>query len=114
MFKDKIDIYMCLCSLLHQERIIGLARGHTKTKSWSLVVNHAQKSIIVSFNKMVKILPRVQKLNKIVNDSLQKFSTAEKNRKSFRHRERSKIGKDCQHTWKDLSGTTSWERLVVP
>ena len=55
----------------------------------------------------------MQKLNKIVNDWLKKFSTAEKNRKGFRRRERSKIGKDCQHTWKDLSGTTSRERLVV-
>ena len=30
-----------------------------------------------------------------------------KNHKGFRRRKRSKIGKDCQHTWKDLSGTTS-------
>ena len=55
----------------------------------------------------------MQKLKKIVNDWLKKFSTAEKNRKGFRRRERSKIWKDCQHTWKDLSGTTSRERLVV-
>ena len=49
-----------------------------------------------------------------MNDWLQKFSTAEKNRKGFKRRERSKIGKDCQHTWKDLSLTTSRERLIVP
>ena len=42
---------------------------------------------------------------------LQKFSTAEKNLKGFKRRERSKIGKDCQHTWKDLSLTTSRERF---
>ena len=29
---------------------------------------------------------------------LQNFSTAEKNRKGFRRPERTKIGKDCQHT----------------
>ena len=41
---------------------------------------------------------------------LQKFSTAEKNPKGS---ETIKIGKDCQHTWKDLSLTTSRE-LIVP
>ena len=51
---------MCLNSLLRQESIKGLARGHTKIKSWSLVVNDAQKvnNILYSFNKMVKILPQ--------------------------------------------------------
>ena len=48
-----------------------------------------------------------------MNDLLQKFSSAEKIRKGFKRRERSKIGKDCQHTWKDLSLTTSRERLIV-
>ena len=35
MLKDNIDI-MCLRSLLRQEGKKGLARGHTKIKSWSL------------------------------------------------------------------------------
>ena len=58
MLKDVIG--MCLRSLLRQERIKGLARGHTKIKSWSLVVNYAQKvnNIFYSFNKMVKVLPQ--------------------------------------------------------
>ena len=65
--------------------------------------------------KPIKILPQCKKLNKIMNNWLQKkFRTAEKNCKGFSSRERSKIGKDCQHTWKDLSLTTSWERLIVP
>ena len=43
---------------LPQERIIGLARGHSKIKSCSLVVNDAPKvnNILYSFNKIVKIL----------------------------------------------------------
>ena len=49
-----------------------------------------------------------------MNDWLQKFSTAEKNRKGFKRRERSQIWKDCQHTWEDLSLTTSRERLIIP
>ena len=55
IFKDKI---ICLHSLLLQERITGLARGYTKIKSWSLVVNDAQKlnNILYSFEKMVKLL----------------------------------------------------------
>ena len=54
MLKDEIDIYVCL----RQERIIGLAIGHSKIKSWSLVVIDAPKvnNILYSFNKMVKIL----------------------------------------------------------
>ena len=51
---------MCLRSLLLQERITGLARGHTKIKSGSLVVSDAQKlnNILYSFEKMVKLLPQ--------------------------------------------------------
>ena len=30
---------------MRQDRTIGLARGHTKIKSWSLVVNDAQKLV---------------------------------------------------------------------
>ena len=51
MLKDKIDIkdtgtydiHVCARSLLRQECIKGLARGHTRIKSWSLVVNNTQK-----------------------------------------------------------------------
>ena len=58
MLKDEIDIYVPVNSLLRQGHIKGLARGHTKIKSWSLVVSDAQKvnNILYSFNKMVKIL----------------------------------------------------------
>ena len=51
---------MCLCSLWRQGHVKGLARGHTKIKSWSLVVNDAQKvnNILYSLNKMVKALPQ--------------------------------------------------------
>ena len=55
MLKDNIDI-MCLHSLLRQERITGLARGHSKIKSWSVVVN--VNNILYSFQKMVKLLPQ--------------------------------------------------------
>ena len=55
----KIKYLICLRSLL-QERITGLARGYTKIKSWSLVVNDAQKlnNILYSFEKMVKLVPQ--------------------------------------------------------
>ena len=64
MLKNKIDI--CARSLLRQEGTIGLARGHTKIKSWSLIVNDAQKlnNILYSFNTMVKILPQHAEIEK--------------------------------------------------
>ena len=48
-------------------------------------------------------------MGQIREQLLQKFSTAEKNRKGSRSRERSKIGKDCQHTFVDLSLTNNRE-----
>ena len=65
-------------------------------------------------NKTIKTLPQRTEIEQNRERLLQKFSTAEKNCKGFKRRERSKIGKDCQHTWKDLSLTTSRERLIVP
>ena len=58
MLKDKIDYVTAF--FVAPNRIIGLARGDTKIKSWSLVVSDAQKvnNILYSFNKMVKILPQ--------------------------------------------------------
>ena len=52
---------MCLrSSSVAPRRKTGLARGHTKIKSWSLVVNDALKlnNILYSFEKMVKLLPQ--------------------------------------------------------
>ena len=45
--------------MLLQERISGLARDHTKIKSWSLVVNDAQKlnNILYLFEKKGKTIP---------------------------------------------------------
>ena len=58
MLKDKIDYVTAF--FVAPRPIIGLARGHSKIKSWSLVVSDAQKvnNILYSFNKMVKILPQ--------------------------------------------------------
>ena len=46
--------------MLLQDRITGLARDHTKIKSWILVVNDAQKlnNILYLFEKRVKLLPQ--------------------------------------------------------
>ena len=59
MLKDKIDIYVPVF-FVASRTYKGLARGYTKIKSWSLVVNDAQKvnNILYSLNKMVKILPQ--------------------------------------------------------
>ena len=79
------------------------------TKSLKRVNN-----ILFWLNKPVKIVPQHIEKEQNCERLLQKFSTADKNRMGFRHRERSKIGKDCQHTWKDLSLMTSRERLFLP
>ena len=57
---------ICLRSLLLEERIKGLTRGHTKIKSWSMVVNGAQNSIIffIHSKKMVKLLPQHAEIEK--------------------------------------------------
>ena len=50
---------ICLRSLLLEERIKGLTRGHTKIKSWSMVVNGCTKlnNILYSFEKNGKTTP---------------------------------------------------------
>ena len=57
---------------------------------------------------MVKILPQHTEIEQNRERLIVKFSTAEKNRKDFRRRERSKIGKDCQH----IHGKNCRERPV--